>query len=185
MPHPKRQSLTPRKRSTERQLALARRSRSIKSSWLHVLSLDLVALYQADRSQDAPNPSVRNRSQATPWNSNSDFSDRHPTTASHPDPTEIADSGQETRNLVAPKNISQSNATLTIAARCLAFVLGILIRYALILYFQRWAILLLGILVAISGISVLMVVVFVPRKKKLLWNLSCLFGGLLVAVLFL
>ena len=185
MPHPKRQSLTPRKRSTERQLALARRSRSIKSSWLHVLSLDLVALYQADRSQDAPNPSVRNRSQATPWDSNSDFSDRHSTTASHPDTTEVADSVQETRNLVTPKNANQSSVVLTISARCLAFVLGILIRYAVILYFQRLAILLSGVLIAISGISVLMVVVFVPWKKKLFWNLSCLFGGLLVAVLFL
>ncbi len=183
MPHPKRQSSTPRKRSTERQLALARRSRSIKASWLQVLSLDLVALYQADRAQAAPDTVARSRSQAT--YSNSDFSDRHSTTASHPDTTEVADPVQETRNLVTPKNANQPSVALTIATRSFSFLLGILIRYALILYLQQWAILLSGVVVAISGISVLMVVVFVPWKKKLFWNLSCLFGGLLVAVLFL
>ncbi len=187
MPHQKRQSSTPRKRSTERQLVLARRSRSIKASLLQVLSLDLVALYQAERSQDTPDTVARNGSQATPRYSNSDFSDQHPTTSSHSDTTKIVEPLQESRdrNLVTPQNISQPSVALTIAARGLAFTLGILIRYALILYLQRFAILLSGVMVAISGISLLMVVVFAPWKKKLLWNLSCLFGGLLVAVLFL
>jgi hypothetical protein len=64
-------------------------------------------------------------------------------------------------------------------------MLGCLIRYALNVYLQPFAILLSGVAIAISGISVLMVVVFAPWKKKLLWNLGCLFGGLLVAVLAL
>ncbi|MGG6268529.1 hypothetical protein ACQ4M3_25395 [Leptolyngbya sp. AN03gr2] len=76
--------------------------------------------------------------------------------------------------------------------RCFAFLLGGLIRYALNVYLQPCAILLSGIAnpsgseaTAVSGISVLMVVVFAPWKKKPLWNLGCLFGGLLVAVLAL
>lgn len=74
MSHPKRQSSTNRKRTTERQIALARRSRSIKASLLKALSLDLVALYQADQAKDSVNTTARNPSHSMPRQS-SDFHD--------------------------------------------------------------------------------------------------------------
>ncbi len=207
MPHPKRQPQTNRKRSTERQIVLARRSRSIKASLLKVLSLDLVTLYHADQAQDVDKPSSRNLSQPIPLSS-SDFQDRRIpadfSTSAHPtEPTQQQDSHADAANSRQSGNTSDSsnqaserrlnvvsrsaeqNSLNPVLVRCFAFVLGGLIRYALNVYLQPFAILLSGIAIAVSGISVLMVVVFAPWKKKLLWNLGCLFGGLLVAVLVL
>ncbi|MBE9010912.1 hypothetical protein IQ250_11905 [Pseudanabaenaceae cyanobacterium LEGE 13415] len=208
MPHPKRQPQTYRKRSTERQLVLARRSRSIKASLLKVLSLDLVTLYQADQAQDVDKPMSRNSSQPIP-RSFSDLQDRRiPSDSSisaHPiEPTQrqgshadmansrqssntsdsFDQSSQERKLNVVSRNAEQ-NSLNPLLVRGFAFLLGGLIRYALNVYLQPLALLLSGIALAISGISVLMVVVFAPWKKKLLWNLGCLFGGLLVAVLAL
>lgn len=207
MPHPKRQPQTNRKRSTERQIVLARRSCSIKASLLKVLSLDLVTLYQADQAQDGDKPMSRNSSQPMP-RSFSDLQDRHIpsdfSTSAHPiEPTQqqdsradVANSRQsntndsldealEDRKLNVVSRSVEQNSLNPLLIRCFAFVLGGLIRYALNVYLQPFAILLSGIAIAVSGISVLMVVIFAPWKKKLLWNLGCLFGGLLVAVLVL
>lgn len=208
MPHPKRQAQTNRKRTTERQIVLARRSRSIKASLLKVLSLDLVTLYQADRAQNADKTMWRNLSQPTP-RSSSHLQDRHipsdfstsdhpikPTQqqVSHADGTDshrirnTSDSLSDVsknRELNLVSRSAEQNLLNTLLVRCFAFALGGLIHHALNLYFQPFAILLSGIAIAISGISVLMVVFFTPWKKKLLWNLGCLFGGLLLAVLAL
>lgn len=205
MPHPKRQSSTNRKRTTERQIVLARRSRSIKASLLKALSLDLVALYQADQAKDSVNPTARNPPHSMPRQS-SDFhapTELHQTTHSIPPnlgipirPTEqqVARSNemdlrqvQETNHhvdKVVPRSASEK-AFATIMARCFAFLLGVLIRCVLIFYLQPFAILLSGVAIAVSGISLLIVVMFASWKKKLLWNLACVFGGLLVAVLIL
>lgn len=208
MPHPKRQPQTNRKRSTERQLVLARRSRSIKASLLKVLSLDLVTLYQADQAQEADKPISRNSSQPIP-RSFSDLQDRRIpsdfSTSAHPmKSTQQQDSHADVTNSRQNSSISDSlseasqeqkmnvvyhsadqNSLNPLLVRCFAFLLGGLIRYALNVYLQPFAILLSGIAIAISGISVLVVVIFAPWKKKLLWNLGCLLGGLLVAVLAL
>lgn len=208
MPHPKRQPQTNRKRSTERQLVLARRSRSIKASLLKVLSLDLVTLYQADHAQNADKTMPQSSSQPIPRSPldlqdhriPSDFStsahliepkqqqDSHADVANSRQSSNTRDSfdqsSQERKLNVVSRNAEQ-NSLNPLLVRCLAFLLGGLIRYALNVYLQPFAILLSGIAIAISGISVLMVVVLAPWKKKLLWNLGCLFGGLLVAVLAL
>lgn len=208
MPHPKRQPQTNRKRSTERQLVLSRRSRSIKASLLKVLSLDLVTLYQADQTQDVDQPLSRSSSQPI-LRSPLDIQDRRipsnfSTSAHLIEPTQPQDSHADMVNSRQSSNMSDSlseapqerklnvvsrnaeqNSLNPLLVRCFAFLLGGLIRYALNVYLQPFAILLSGIAIAISGISVLIVVVFAPWRKKLLWNLSCLFGGLLVAVLVL
>ncbi len=208
MPHPKRQPQTNRKRSTERQLVLSRRSRSIKASLLKVLSLDLVTLYQADHARDADKIMLRNSPQPIP-RSPLDLQDRRISsnfsTSDHLiEPTQQQDSHvdlvnsrqssntsdslseafQEQKLNVVPRSTDQ-NSLNPLLVRCFVFLLGGLIRYALNVYLQPFAILLSGIAIAISGISVLIVVVFAPWRKKLLWNLGCLFGGLLVAVLVL
>jgi hypothetical protein len=195
MPHPKRQPQTNRKRSTERQLILARRSRSIKA-------------YQADQAQNADKIMPRNLSQPIP-RSPSDFQDRHipsnfstsdhliEPTQQHDSHADLVDSRQSSnmsdslseasqeRKLNVVSRSAEQNSLNPLLVRCFAFLLGGLIRYALNVYLQPFAILLSGIAIAISGISVLIVVVFAPWKKKLLWNLGYLFGGLLVAVLAL
>lgn len=205
MPHPKRQSSSNRKRITERQIILARRSRSIKSSLLKALSLDLVTLYQAGQAKDSVNPTAQNSSHSMPHQ----FSDCHNPPelyqTSHSTPSNFGIPLRPAKQQVAQfdemdsRQVQETNhhadkvvprpanekAFATIMVRCFVFLLGVLIRCFLIFYLQPFAILLSGFTIAISGISLLMVVVFTPWKKKLLWNLACLFGGLLVAVLVL
>lgn len=201
MPYSKRQFSTNRRRSTERQIVLARRSRSIKASLLKVLSLDLVTLYQADQSKNSENMMPRNPTQPMPRQpmdfqkplalhesdrsipSNLGASVRPDVQLSEPELRQI----QNTSDLGdkgVPRPASQSSLVIVVV-RCFAFLLGVLIRSALIFYAQPFAILLSGVAIAAIGIGVLMVVVFTPWKKKLLWNLACLFGGLLIAVLIL
>lgn len=199
MPHPKRQSSTNRKQTTARQVVLARRSRSIKASLLKALSLDLVTLYQADQAKDSENTTARNPSQPIPRQ----VSDFHPLSELHQsnhaippnlekslrpvarsDETELRQV-QNTSDLDDSQVVSRpasQTSSVTVMGCCFALLLGFLIRCALILYAQPFAVLLSGVAIAISGISVLIVVMFTPWKKRLLWNLGCLFGGLLIAV---
>ncbi|KAM3091294.1 hypothetical protein ACKFKG_26280 [Phormidesmis sp. 146-35] len=205
MSYPKRQSSTNRKRTTERQMILARRSRSIKASLLKTLSLDLVTLYQADQAKDSAHTTARNPSHPMPHQS-SDLREPtklDPANRSIPPNLEIPDrlaeepiarsdeidlrQVQNTNNhddKAIPRSASEKSFAI-VMVRCFAFLLGVLIRCALIFYLQPFAIVLSGVAIAIIGISVLLVVVFTPWKKKLLWNLGCLFGGLLLAVLML
>jgi hypothetical protein len=203
MSHPKRQSSTNRKPTTERQIILARRSRSVKAALLKVLSLDLVTLYQADQAEDADRTPARTVSHPMPRPDFHNPAELHetnrfisPNLATPVRPTEpLITQSDETdlrqeQHTNAPydsKSVSRP-ASLMIAIviiRCFALLLGVLIRCILIFYVQSFAALLSGVAIAISGVGVLIVVVFTPWKKKLLWNLSCLFGGLLIAVLVL
>ncbi|MBD1845706.1 hypothetical protein H6F89_20305 [Cyanobacteria bacterium FACHB-63] len=201
MPHPKRQSSTNRKPTTERQIILARRSRSIKASLLKVLSLDLVTLYQADQAKDSDKTPARNSSHPMPrpdfyspaeLHETSRFIVPNPATPVRPIEPPITQSGetdlrQEQRtNAADPKSVSRPASPIAmVIIRCFAFLLGVLIRCVLVFYLQPFAALLSGVAIALSGIGVLIVVVSTPWKQKLLWNLSCLFGGLLLAVLML
>ncbi|MCY6493392.1 hypothetical protein [Leptolyngbya sp. GGD] len=202
MPHPKRQSSTHRKPTTERQIILARRSRSIKASLLKVLSLDLVTLYLADQAEDSDKSPARNPSHPMPRPDFHSPAELHettrfisPNTATPVRPIEqpVTQSGEAELQQEQPSNapydskgVSRPASPIAIVIiRCFAFLLGMLIRCILIFYLQPFAALLSGVAIALSGISVLIVVVFTPWKQKLLWNLGCLFGGLLLAVLML
>lgn len=199
MPDPKRQSLTNRKRMTDRQIVLARRSRSIKASLLKVLSLDLVTLYQAEPAKDSDNTIARNPSQPMPGQASDFYSPSELHESHHAIPPTLESSIRsvnrsdltESRQVQNMSNLDDSQAvsrsanhtsSVTVLARCCALLVGFLIRCVLILYVQPFAVLLSGAAITLSGISVLMVVMFTPWKKKLLWNLGCLFGGLLIAV---
>ncbi|MEP0915370.1 hypothetical protein NC981_00945 [Leptolyngbya sp. DQ-M1] len=205
MPHPKRQSSTNRKRSTGRQIVLARRSRSVKASLLKALSFDLVTLYQAAQAKGSDNATARNSYHPMPGQS-SNFREPvkiDPANRSIPPNLEIP--GRPAERLIArsneidlrqvqstnnhddkavPRSASEKSFAI-VMVRCFAFLLGVLIRCVLIFYLQPFAMLLSGVAIAVSSMSLLMAVVFTPWKKKLLWNLACVFGGLLVAVLIL
>ncbi|MGG6268528.1 hypothetical protein ACQ4M3_25390 [Leptolyngbya sp. AN03gr2] len=112
MPHPKRQPQTNRKRSTERQFVLSRRSRSIKASLLKVLSLDLVTLYQADQAQDVDKIMSRSSPQPIP-RSPLDLQDRRIpsdfSTSAHPiESTQQQDSHADVANSRQSSNTSDS-----------------------------------------------------------------------------
>lgn len=204
MPHPKRQSSTNRKPTTERQIILARRSRSIKASLLKVLSLDLVTLYQADQAKDADKTPARNFSHPMPRYPSNFHNPVEQHEMPHFIPSNSATPVRSTEQPITPsgeadlrqeqhsnasydsKGVSRPASPIAIVIiRCFAFLLGVLIRCVLVFYFQPFAALLSGVAVAIGGVAVLIVVVFAPWKQKLLWNLGCLFGGLLIAVLML
>lgn len=188
MPHPKRQPLTNRKHTIERQIVLARRSKSIKAPLLKVLSLDLVSLYQADqaRNSERSHYSLNLHDPTEPCNANRFISRKLP-------PPDRPTQQSVTRSAEAELNQAQNTSVLddskvisrptnqklfaTVIARCFAFLLGVLIRYALISYVQPFAVLLSGVAfsakrncvaTAVSVICVLVVVMFTPWEKKLL-----------------
>lgn len=151
MPHPKRQSSTNRKRTTERQIILARRSRSLKASLLKVLSLDLVTLYQADQAKDSDKTPARNFSHPMPrYPSNfhnpveqhemTHFIPSSPATPVHRIEPPITPSGEtdlrQEQRPNAPynsKGVSRPASPIAIVIiRCFAFLLGVLIRCVLI-----------------------------------------------------
>lgn len=194
MSNQKRRSHPPKKQVTEKQLLLNQRSRSIKASLLKVLSLDIAALYHTN-SQRQENFSKLREANRDVWDAStvepasSSIENEHEK-SNCPLPLERIEErspeSDQQQVLNQQKNDLQEEATtMLLVFRLLAFFIGLLVHYVIHSYFSAQSVALLGIAIALSGVSVLATVIFVPWNRKLLWNLCSLFAGLLFAVIVL
>jgi hypothetical protein len=70
-------------------------------------------------------------------------------------------------------------------SRLIAFCMGVSVHYVTHSYFLNQLFALSCFAIALSAVSVLITIVFMPWNRKLLWNLCSLLGGLLFAVIAL
>lgn len=191
MSHQKRRSRLPKKQLTEKQLLLVQRSRSIKASLLRVLSIDIAALYDIHPRREDDNPSElrqvnRNAQNEPTVNSASQLVDEQDRSL----PTEMTEEQLLESNLQQTPSrgsdeLQREPMIMLLIFRLFAFFIGLLIHHAVRSYFSSQSVVLLGSAIAVSSISILTTVIFMPWNRKLLWNLCSLFGGLLFAVIVL
>ncbi|BAS59988.1 hypothetical protein NIES2135_66390 (plasmid) [Leptolyngbya boryana NIES-2135] len=194
MSNQKRHSRAPKKQLTEKQILLDQRSRSIKASLLRVLSLDIAALYQINSQRQGDslklrelNCNVRDTSTVKPTSSS--IEDKHET-SHHRLPQErieeqSPESDQQPTLNQQTDGLQEQATIMLLIFRLLAFFIGLLVHHVIQSYLSTQSVTLLGIAIAISSISVLLTVIFMPWNRKLLWNLCSLFAGLLFAVIVL
>lgn len=193
MSNQKRRSRAPKKQLTEKQILLDQRSRSIKASLLRVLSLDIAALYQinSQRQSDSSklwelNRNVRDPSME-PTHSSVEDKDETSHHGLYPERIEkqLPESDQQPILNQQTDGLQEQTTITLLIFRLLAFFIGLLVHHIIQSYLSTQSVTLLGIAIAISSISVLLTVIFMPWNRKLLWNLCSLFAGLLFAVIVL
>lgn len=193
MSNQKRRSRAPKKQLTEKQILLDQRSRSIKASLLRVLSLDIAALYQINSQRQSDSSKLwelnRNVRDSSMEPTHSSVEDKHETSRHRLHPERIEKQSPESDQqpiLNQQTDGLQEQTTITLLIfRLLAFFIGLLVHHIIQSYLSTQSVTLLGIAIAISSISVLLTVIFMPWNRKLLWNLCSLFAGLLFAVIVL
>ena len=211
MSNQRRRSQSARKQLSEKQLVIAQRSRSVKASLLRVLSIDVAALYHINSQQEKGDPlevsikSNRTAQAARVVNQADSSIEDQAIVHEHEDNTNLYHSlpseNVEKQSLHSGTNPVQSNnpqimnrqvdesqrepMALLLISRLIAFFIGLLIHYSIHFYFSSQSVALSGLAIALSGVSVLVMVIMMPWNRKLLWNLCSLFGGLLFAVIVL
>lgn len=201
MSHQKRRARSPKKQLTEKQLLLVQRSRSIKASLLRVLSIDIAALYHTNHQPGDNNPSelrqvnrdAQDASTINPANRvveqqntvNRETENRHRSLHSEPPEKLLLESEPQQNASRGRDELQREPLIMLLIFRLFAFFIGLLVHHAVRSYFFNQSVLLLGIAIAMSSLSILVTVIFMPWNRKLLWNLFSLFGGLLFAVIML
>ncbi|MCU0552888.1 MAG: GtrA family protein [Leptolyngbya sp. Prado105] len=192
MSHQKRRSQSAKKPLTEKQLVIAQRSRSIKTSLLRILSNDAVALYRMNPNNNHWKVHRKNQAKS--------IIEDQISVAQNEESTQqrsLESNREEIQAEVNPPKINEQHIlnqqdekqkellVTVLISRLIAFCIGILVHYVIHSYFFNQLFVLSCIAIAVSTVSVLITVVFMPWNRKLLWNLCSLLGGLLFAVIAL
>lgn len=190
MSHQKRRSRSPKKQITEKQLLLVQRSRSIKASLLRALSIDIAALYDTYPRREESNPlelrqGNRNAQDDPTGHSISQVIEEQNRSLPSEMTEEQLESDLQQTSSRGSDELQREPMIMLLIFRLFAFFIGLLIHHAVRSYFSNQSVILLGVTIAVSSISILTAVIFMPWNRKLLWNLCSLFGGLLFAVIVL
>ncbi|MCU0550562.1 MAG: hypothetical protein MUC48_14530 [Leptolyngbya sp. Prado105] len=194
MSNQKRRSHPPKKQVTEKQLLLNQRSRSIKASLLRVLSLDVAALYQINSQRQGNsselqevNRDVRDASAVEPASSivKNEHEKSHRSSSLEKIEERSPEFDQQPILNQHTDKLQEEATIMLLISRLFAFFIGLLVHHVIQSYFSYQSLTLLGIAIALSGVSVLATVILAPWNRRLLWNLCSLFAGLLFAVIVL
>ncbi|GAP99755.1 hypothetical protein [Leptolyngbya sp. NIES-2104] len=191
MSHQKRRSRSPKKQLTEKQLLLIQRSRSIKASLLRALSIDIAALYDIHPRREESNSlelrqGNRNAQDAPTGQSTSQvIEEQNRSLPSEITEEQLLESDLQQTLSRGSDELQREPMIMLLIFRLFAFFIGLLIHHAVRSYFSNQLVVLLGVAIAVSSMSILVTVVLMPWNRKLLWNLFSLFGGLLFAVILL
>lgn len=174
MSHQKRRSRSPKKQLTEKQLLLVQRSRSIKASLLRALSIDVAALYDINPRREDDNPSglrqvnrnAQNEPTVTPASQLVDKQNRSLPTEMPEE--QLLESGLQKISDPGSDELQREPMIMLLIFRLFAFFMGLLIHYAVRSYFSNQSVILLGSAIAISSMSILVTVIFMPWNRKLL-----------------
>jgi hypothetical protein len=194
MSNQKRRSQSAKKPLTEKQLVIAQRSRSIKASLLRILSNDAAALYRTNSQENSNHWRVHRENQAnliiegqtSVVQDEVSTQQRSLESGEEKIQTEVNPPKINNQRILNQQDEKQKELLVTVLiSRLIAFCIGVFVHYVIHSYFLNQLFALSCIAIALSAVSVLIAIVFMPWNRKLLWNLCSLLGGLLFAVIAL